>query len=305
MQENGSDAIVINFDMLPNASFSIALATVTEFIAQIQLEFSFSDLPSDLTTNHDEYLAKVDEFIENILNVEAYADSYHVLKNSLEAVIYLLAAIEIAHLKNSKTQLKAFTLDFKSGIRAGAGTGSSAAFSVSTAAIFYAYAKLRDDSTFIGVFNDCENSRQHGNEIVSSWAFLSERIIHKTPSGLDNTVCTFGNVVRFTKQPREIARINPASTINIVLVNSGVSRDTGKVVGDVRKLKEKYPKIIEHVFGGMHEIVTQVIQVFKIFPRKLDLNGKQGISIFAPFLINFRTISRLSRVSHCQNWNDI
>lgn len=262
LQENDTDNITINFDMLRNASFIVPSATVASFIDQIRLEFNFNELPCDLVTQHDQYLTKIDGFTQEAFPLDTFTETEQkTLKNSLGAVIYLLAAIEITHLQFSQNPLKSFTLDFKSGIRAGAGTGSSASFSVSVAASFYVYAKLRDDPAFINSFNGSDDSRQDVHQIVSSWAFLSERIIHKTPSGLDNTVCTFGNVVRFTKQPREIAYINPASTVNIILVNSGVSRDTGRVVGEVRKLKEKYPKLIEHIFDGMGEVVTNVVEV--------------------------------------------
>lgn len=262
LQENDTDNITINFDMLPSASFIVPSKSVAAFIDQIGLDFNFDELPGDLATKHDEYLTKIDGFIQETFQLDNFSEiEQRTLNNSLGAVIYLLAAIEITHLQNSQSALKAFTLDFKSGIRAGAGTGSSASFSVSVAAAFYVYAKLRDDSTFISSFNGSDDSRQDVHQIVSSWAFLSERIIHKTPSGLDNTVCTFGNVVRFTKQPREIAYINPASTVNVILVNSGVSRDTGRVVGEVRKLKEKYPKLIDNIFDGMGEVVTNVVEV--------------------------------------------
>lgn len=262
MQENGTDDIKLNFDMLPNASFTVPTSTIAQFIDQIQSEFTFTDLPCNLTNQHDEYLNKVQEFVQHAFHLDAYAaNERNTLENSLGAVVYLLAAIEIAHSKTSKVALGPFTLNFSSGIRAGAGTGSSAAFSVSLAAAFYVYAKLRDDSTFIDAFNGSDVSRQHVYQIVSSWAFLSERIIHKMPSGLDNTVCTFGNVVRFTKQPRELGYINPASTINIALVDTGVSRDTGKVVGDVRQLMGKYPKLFDNIFDGMGEVVAHVIEV--------------------------------------------
>lgn len=251
--------------MLPKASYTVPSSTLAKFVSQIQSEFEFNGAPNDLATQHDEYLTKVHEFSENVFHLNEYTgNDLNVLKNSLSAVVYLLAAIEISHSTNSGNKLKAFTLNFKSEIRAGAGTGSSAAFSVSTASAFYVYAKLRDDPSFIDTYNGSNECRQDIYQIVSSWAFLSERIIHKTPSGLDNTVCTFGNVVRFIKQPREIAYINPVSTISVILVDTGVSRDTAKVVGGVRKLYEQYPTLIGHIFDGMGEIVTLVIEVCTI-----------------------------------------
>jgi mevalonate kinase len=64
----------------------------------------------------------------------------------------------------------------RSQLPVGAGLGSSASFSVCGAAALLKFHGL--DAT---------------DDAINRWAFLAEKIIHGNPSGIDNTVATFGN----------------------------------------------------------------------------------------------------------------
>lgn len=71
----------------------------------------------------------------------------------------------------------------------GSGLGSSAAFSVALSGALLAFS----DSVSLDM------SRQEWSvfgesdlELVNKWAFEGERIIHGKPSGIDNTVSTYG-----------------------------------------------------------------------------------------------------------------
>lgn len=95
---------------------------------------------------------------------------------------------------------------------------------------------------------------------ISSWAFCSERIMHGTPSGLDNAICTFGNVFKFFKGVKPIT-IKPKVALNILLVDTRVSRSTAKVVKGVADLKTEYPQLIGHVMDAMGSLVEDVVLV--------------------------------------------
>ena len=70
----------------------------------------------------------------------------------------------------------------------GAGLGSSASYSVCLAASLLIY---------FGIIEDVSDKKNL--EVVNSWAFLAEKVIHGTPSGIDNTVATFGGAIAYTR----------------------------------------------------------------------------------------------------------
>lgn len=152
----------------------------------------------------------------------------------------------------------------KSGLTMGAGLGSSASFGVCLAAIFHFYALIRLNSTYVDRYNNRSTSDEQNEikSIISDWAFCSEKIMHGNPSGLDNTICTYGNVVKFYrgKQSVPIALKVP---LNILLVNTGVSRSTVALVKKVSDLKELYPVMVDHIFNAMGALVEDAVKILE------------------------------------------
>ncbi|GAA1221905.1 hydroxymethylglutaryl-CoA reductase, degradative [Rhodoglobus aureus] len=97
---------------------------------------------------------------------------------------------------------------------------------------------------------------------VSSLAFECERIVHGTPSGIDNTVATFGRSILF-RNPNmasdaaapEIADIVTPGPIQIVIGLTGVRSLTSHTVGIVRAAWEKNPARYEAIFSQIDELV--------------------------------------------------
>jgi hydroxymethylglutaryl-CoA reductase len=97
---------------------------------------------------------------------------------------------------------------------------------------------------------------------VSSLAFECERIVHGTPSGIDNTVATFGRSILF-RNPNmasdaaapEIADIVTPGPIQIVIGLTGVRSLTSHTVGVVRAAWEKNPARYEAIFSQIDELV--------------------------------------------------
>lgn len=97
---------------------------------------------------------------------------------------------------------------------------------------------------------------------VSSLAFECERVVHGTPSGIDNTLATFGRSILFrnpnmasdTAAP-EIADIVTPGPIQIVIGLTGVRSLTSHTVGLVRAAWEKNPARYEAIFSQIDELV--------------------------------------------------
>ena len=85
-------------------------------------------------------------------------------------------------------------IEVESEIPLGAGLGSSAALSVCLSAgltgVLHQLKKLDKN-----IFNHLEQTTR---KEVCKLAFLSEKILHGTPSGIDNSVSTYGGMLHFT-----------------------------------------------------------------------------------------------------------
>lgn len=94
------------------------------------------------------------------------------------------------------------------------------------------------------------------DENVNHLAFETEKLYHGTPSGIDNTVITYGKPVYFIRNmPPEFFSVG--SPITLVIADSGVAAATRESVGDVRKLWQADPERMEKIFSSIGSIVVQ------------------------------------------------
>jgi mevalonate kinase len=122
-------------------------------------------------------------------------------------------------------------LDIKvrSEIPVASGLGSSAAIFVSTAAA-------------IGEVLGANLSLEE----ICNLALEGEKVVHGTPSGVDNSISTYGGALRYERD-LGFDKIEPLGTFYFVLGNSKRRRSTKRLVLRVRSLYERHPKIIERV----------------------------------------------------------
>ena len=86
------------------------------------------------------------------------------------------------------------------------------------------------------------------DEQVNEIAYEVEKIHHGTPSGIDNTVVTYGKPIFFIKEkPIELLRV--AKPFTIIIGDTGIPAPTKESVGDVRKLWEQDKRKMEMLFG--------------------------------------------------------
>jgi len=139
------------------------------------------------------------------------------------------------------------------------------------------------------------------DEQINKAAFIGEKEIHGTPSGIDNTAATYGGLFLFQRNSSEKNLIKPIEIepILIVIAESGIRTNTKQVVQSVKELKEKESEKVGSLFKRYESLVKQAHEALE----KNDLvrvgnlmneNHKllQELTVSCPELDNMTEISR-------------
>lgn len=116
------------------------------------------------------------------------------------------------------------------------GLGSSAATAVATAA---AVGEILDGGLSL--------------EEVSSTAYEAERAVHGTPSGIDNTIATYGGGLVY-ERGKDMERLEDLGDLPFVIGNTGRTRSTGKLVAGVRELRERHRVVVDSIIDAIGHI---------------------------------------------------
>ena len=209
---------------------------------------------------------------------------------------------------NFETQEKPFEPELLEGIEIkvtstipiASGLGSGAAVSV---------AIIRALSTYLGHSLD--------NKEVNQIAYEVEKIHHGTPSGIDNTVVTYGKPVFFQNPPRsnDFSRysrgkkeINPKNAtieslhvkkpFTLIIADTGIPAPTKKSVGDVRKLWEENPQKMERLFGVIGSLVRTARQSIEGgHPERLGALMNENQRILREMGVSCQELDRLTEAS--------
>jgi mevalonate kinase len=115
----------------------------------------------------------------------------------------------------------------------GAGLGSSAALTVALARLAL--------------------GAQDEEEVIAA-SMVGERVFHGTPSGLDSTVAARGGVLAYVRgEPASPVRL--ASPLHLVVIPSGIPRQTGLMVAGVRARRDRLPEIIDPILVALGQLV--------------------------------------------------
>ncbi|KAJ8379357.1 hypothetical protein SKAU_G00001350 [Synaphobranchus kaupii] len=147
-------------------------------------------------------------------------------------------------------ELPGLTVSVWSELPTGAGLGSSAAYSVCLAA-----ALLCARGAITPPLGDLEHTARWSEEemeLINTWAFLGEKIIHGNPSGVDNAVSTWGGVLRY--RAGKITPLSRVPMLRILLTNTKVPRSTKVLVAGVKDKIYKFPSIMNPVLESIDAV---------------------------------------------------
>ncbi|KAL7083960.1 hypothetical protein ACP275_14G195300 [Erythranthe tilingii] len=140
----------------------------------------------------------------------------------------------------------------------GAGLGSSAALCVALSAALLALSdstKLDFSHQGWQMFDDNEL------ELVNKWAFEGEKIIHGKPSGIDNTVSTYGNMIKF--KSGELTSIKTNMPLKMLITNTKVGRNTKALVAGVSERTTRHSSTMSSVFNAVDSISNEFAAIIQ------------------------------------------
>ncbi|XP_020525443.1 mevalonate kinase isoform X2 [Amborella trichopoda] len=164
---------------------------------------------------------------------------------------FLWLYISIAGFKTAKAIVT-------SNLPMGSGLGSSASFCVALSASLLALsgtissASDQDGNLVLG---------ERERELVNRWAFEGERIIHGRPSGIDNSVSTFGNMIMF--KSGELTRIKAGLPLKMLITNTKVGRNTKALVAGVAERAGRHPEAMSSVFKAIDAISMELSTIIQ------------------------------------------
>ncbi|XP_041856040.1 mevalonate kinase [Melanotaenia boesemani] len=148
------------------------------------------------------------------------------------------------------SELPSMTVSVWSELPTGAGLGSSAAYSVCLAAALLCASGIIP--TPLKEMDHTARWCQEDMELINSWAFQGEMIIHGNPSGVDNAVGTWGGMLRFLAG--KIIPLSRVPLLRILLTNTKVPRSTKVLVARVKDKINKFPSIMTPVLDSVDAV---------------------------------------------------
>ncbi|XP_054014065.1 mevalonate kinase-like isoform X1 [Hylaeus anthracinus] len=254
----------VDFTELPETEQVIKLCFpkvnlfVNVSLHQVQ-NFFFTNRKSE--EKYDVYYNQIKEFVSNI----GYSNVQQ--KFSLEVFFYLF----IYMIQRDDIKIKPFQIHLNTELSISSGLGSSASFAVTLAACFLHWSHLQKSI--------CKTFDMSDLEIISKYALSCERIMHGTPSGIDNSICTYGSIIEF-KKGDYIKPIANTQTMKILLVDTRVSRSTKALIEKLAELKHKYPAIIDLIMDSIDNISKEAINVIQ---KINNLSSTDTESLFEGF----------------------
>ncbi|XP_047139320.1 mevalonate kinase isoform X2 [Hydra vulgaris] len=164
-----------------------------------------------------------------------------VKQTAVHVLLFLFSGIALQHMKKNNVGMKVF---ITSTLPIGCGLGSSAALAVAVASSLLVYCNLISENYWV----------EKDIMLINKWAYLCEKIIHGNPSGIDNAVSIFGDCISF--KSGEINRIHCGIDMKVLIINTGVSRNTKDIVTSVREKSEKFPMVYHSLFETMDKVST-------------------------------------------------
>ena len=102
--------------------------------------------------------------------------------------------------------------------------------------------------------------RNPSKKEISDFAYQGDVLAHGgTPSGIDNTIVTYGGYLKY-KKSKGIEPLDINFKIPLLIVDSGTEARTGETVSYIRKQREKNPKFVNSILDSLNSISEKALE---------------------------------------------
>lgn len=253
--ETSNDFITLQYKRL-NLTATLSISNANLLLSELDCNESLQ--PMDFLQkfrNSKDFLLK---YVEHNFDERKLSEKEEM---AVGATLYIFN--RILRCEKLKSIKQGFDVCIDSDMSIGAGIGSSASYGVCLAAGFFIYSQILSGKLSEQQLKDFSFD---GNdtilERISLWAFDSEVIMHERPSGIDNTICTYGQLIKFIRGQTPVP-IKMNGKIDILLVDTGVSRSTSHIVAKAANFKNKYSNVANSIFDAMGYLVDDVVNILE------------------------------------------
>ncbi|KAG2058492.1 cystathionine beta-lyase [Suillus hirtellus] len=230
-------------------------------------EWKVDDLPWDVVTPvrvGDLHPDTLDHKLVDAITTRALSPEVLAKPSARQACIaFLYMYMIMAH----GGKRPSFNFSARATLPVGAGLGSSASFSACAAtALLLLYSRIQLPAQPAPTTDGHVHVSHEGRraippalaEEVNRWAFVSEKILHGNPSGVDNSVSVFGGALSYTRpgfgRKAGMIPIQGFKSLKFLLTDSRIPRNTKQLVAGVAAMKEQEPEFVNGLLSAIQHI---------------------------------------------------
>ncbi|KAF5746746.1 Mevalonate kinase [Tripterygium wilfordii] len=260
---HGSTAVAASIDLYTYFTFSSASPSDSNDTLKLQfkddaLEFSWHierikealpDLGFPFSSTPTTCSAESIKAVATLVEEKNIPEAKKFLASGVSAFLWLYACIQ---------GFKPATVAVTSELPLGSGLGSSASFCVALAAALLGFSgSVPLDTSHQGWLSYEESDL----ELLNKWAFEGEKLIHGKPSGIDNTVSAYGNMIKF--RSGSLTRIKSSFPLRMLITNTKVGRNTKALVAGVSERMLRHHDAMNFIFKAVNSISEELATILQ------------------------------------------
>nr|AMB15001.1 mevalonate kinase [Tripterygium wilfordii] len=260
---HGSTAVAASIDLYTYATIRLTSPSESNDMLKLQLtdlglEFSWPigrikkalpDLGFPFSSTPRTASAESIKVITTLVEEQNIPEAKIGLASGVSAFLWLYTCIQ---------GFKPASVVVTSGLPLGSGLGSSASFCVAISAALLALS----GSVPLGTSHHGWLSYEESDlELLNKWAFEGEKLIHGKPSGIDNTVSTYGNMIKY--RSGSLTRIKSNFPLRMLITNTKVGRNTKALVAGVSERMLRHHDAMSFIFKAVNSISEELATVLQ------------------------------------------